>query len=144
MKFAVLGLAACVAAGLSDTCWADDLKAAQKFTDTEIGFDPGGSYSNYTLTIAGPNGIHASVASKSGAPSIDLKRLGAVDDGTYHYQLTASTDEKVPLRSALDDGRDSKPTAMLKGVSMTGHFEVKAGAIVKVDPNAREDVKRQK
>ena len=68
----------------------------------------------------------------------------AVDDGTYHYQLTASTDEKVPLRSALDDGRNSKPTAMLKGVSVTGHFEVKAGAIVKVDPNAREDVKRQK
>jgi hypothetical protein len=144
MKSTAFGLAALCTAGLSGAGLAQDIKAEQKFTDTQIAFETGSGLSNFTLTIAGPNGIHASVASKSSAPSIDLKRLGAVDDGIYHYQLTASTDEKVPLRSALDDGRDSKPAAMLKGVSVTGHFEVKAGAIVKVDPNAREDVKRQK
>jgi hypothetical protein len=144
MTSKTFGLAVLLAAGLSGNCLAQDLKATQKFTDTEIGFDPGGSYSNYTLTIAGPNGIHASTSSKSRAPSIDLKRLGTLDDGTYQYQLIAATDEKIPLRSGLDDGRDSKPTSMLKGVSVTGHFEVKGGAIVKVDPAAREETKRQK
>jgi hypothetical protein len=144
MTSKTFSLAVLLAFGLFGNCLAQDLKAAQKFTDTEIGFDPGGSYSNYTLTIAGPNGIHASTSSKSGAPSIDLKRLGALDDGAYHYHLTASTDEKIPLRSGLDDGRDSKPTSMLKGVSVSGHFEIKGGAIVKVDPAAREEIKRQK
>ena len=144
MTSKTFGLAAVLAASLSGAVAAQDLKAAQKFTDTEIGFDAGGGLSNFTLTVAGPNGIHASAASKSGAPSIDLKRLGTLDDGVYTYQLTASTEEKVPLRSGLDNGRDSKPTSMLKGVSMSGHFEVKGGAIVKFDPAAREETKRQK
>jgi hypothetical protein len=145
MKSAVLGLAACAAAGLSGTCWADDLKATKKFTDTVIGFDPGGSYSNYTLTIAGPNGIHASASSRNSVPSIDLKRIGELDDGLYTYQMTASTDEKIPVRSRLDNGRSSPiATSMLKVVSTSGQFEIKGGTIVKVDPNAREEQKRQR
>jgi hypothetical protein len=144
MRTTTFGLAAFIAAGLSGNCLAQDLKATQKFTDTEIGFDAGGTYSNFTLTIAGPNGIQASASSKSGAPSIDLKRLSAPDDGLYTYQLSASTDEKVPLRSGLDDGRPQRATAMLRSVSTSGSFEVKSGTIVKADPGAREDTKRQK
>lgn len=144
MKSALV-LATCLVTGISGVGIANDLKAAQKFTDTQIAFEPGGTYSNYTLTISGPHGIHASTSSKTGTPSIDLRRIGAVDDGTYHYQLTASTDEKVPERSGLDNGRSGGPTELtLRSVSMSGHFEVKGGTIVKYDPAAREDVKRQK
>ena len=145
MKSAAFGLAACFAVGISSTCWAQGLTATQKFTDNEIGFDITGPYSNLTLTIAGPNGLHTSAHSRSGSPLIDLRKLGTIDDGEYLYQLTAATDEKVPDRSGLDNGRDGGPTkSMLKGVSTSGHFHVKGGTIVKYDPNAREEAKRQK
>ena len=52
MKIAVCGLAAWLAAG--GICLAEDLKATQAFTDSEIRFEPGGKYSNYTLTVTGP------------------------------------------------------------------------------------------
>src|SRR5689334_14565593 len=94
MKLSVFGLAACIAIGLSGTCPAQDLKAVQKFTDTQIGFDLTGPYSNLTLTVSGPGGIHASASSRSGSPLIDLGKLGKIDDGEYHYHLTAATDEK--------------------------------------------------
>ena len=60
------------------------------------------------MTVTGPNGFHASASSKSDVPTIDLRRIGAFDDGTYRYHLTASTDEKVPVRSTLDDGRGGR------------------------------------
>lgn len=144
MKSKAFCLAACLAVGLSGTCWAQDLKAQQKFTDTEIGFDIGGAYSNLTLTITGPNGLHASASSRTGSPLIDLRKLGSIDDGDYIYQLVAATDEKIPVRTGLDNGRDGGPTtSMLKSVSTNGQFQVKGGAIVKYDPSARE-TQRQK
>jgi hypothetical protein len=145
MKSKAFGLAACLAVGISGTCWAQDLKAQQKFTDTEIGFDITGPYSNLTLTVTGPNGINANASSKSGSPSIDLRKLGSLDDGDYMYQLTAATDEKVPDRSGIDNGRDGGPgPSVRKSVSTSGNFQVKGGAIVKFDPAAREETKRQK
>ena len=145
MKLAAFGLTACLAVGVSSTCWAQGLNATQKFTDTEVVFDITGPYSNLTLTISGPNGLHASAHHRTGSPSIDLRKLGTIDDGDYLYQLTAATDEKVPVRTALDNGRDGGPTtSTLKSVSTSGQFQVKGGAIVKQDASAREEIKRQK
>jgi hypothetical protein len=144
MKSKAFCLAACLAVGLSGTCWAEDLKAQQKFTDTEIGFEIGGPYSNLTLTVSGPNGINAKAHSRTGSPLIDLRKIGNVDDGEYNYQLTASTDDKIPVRTGLDDGRDGGPTtSMFRSVSTSGNFQVKGGAIVKFDPSARETQRQQ-
>ena len=145
MKSAILALAAVLAAGIAGVCEAQDLKATPRFGDTQIGFDPGASYSNYTLSVGGPNGFVARAESKTGTPTIDLRRFGAYDDGTYSFHLSASADEKVPIRTPLDNGREGGPaTARLKAVSLSGHFLVNGGTIVKQDPNAREDVARQK
>lgn len=145
MKSATFGLAACFAVGITGACLAQGLNAKQKFTDTEVGFDVAGPYSNLTLTVSGPNGLHASASSRSGSPLIDLRKLGTVDDGEYLYQLTAATDEKVPVRNGLDNGRDRGPaTSMLKHVSTSGNFQVKGGMIVKIDPSASEPARRQK
>jgi hypothetical protein len=145
MKSAVFGLAACFAVGITGACPAQGLDAKQKFTDTEVGFDIAGPYSNLTLTISGPHGLHASASAPSGSPIIDLRKLGTVDDGDYHYQLTAATDEKIPVRSGLDNGRQGGPTtSMLRGVSTSGHFKVEGGRIVKHDPSAREPGSAQK
>jgi hypothetical protein len=145
MKSKAFCLAACLAVGISSTCWAQGLKAQQKFTDSEIGFEIMGPYSNLTLTVSGPNGLHASATSRTGSPLIDLRKLGTIDDGDYIYQLIAATDEKIPVRSGLDNGREGGPTtSMFKSVSTNGQFQVKGGNIVKNDPSAREETKRQK
>jgi hypothetical protein len=144
MKSKAFCLAACLAVGISGTCWAQDLKAQQKFTDTEIGFEIAGPYSNLTLTVTGPNGINARAHSRTGSPLIDLRKIGAVDDGEYNYQLTASTDDKIPVRTGLDNGRDGGATdSMFKSASTSGHFHVKGGTIVKFDPSARETQRQQ-
>jgi hypothetical protein len=145
MKSAAFGLTALLTAGVSGSCLAQDLKATQKFTETQIAFEPSAAYGFYTLTVTGPNGVHAIVTSRAGAPSIDLRQMGPLQDGAYDYHLAASTDEKVPLRSKLDNGRSGGPDeAMLKGVSMSGRFDVKGSTIVKYDPAAREPVARQR
>jgi hypothetical protein len=145
MKSAAFGLAACFAVGFSGACLAQGLNATQKFTDTEIGFDITGPYSNLTLTISGPHGLHASASSRSGSPLIDLRKLGSIGDGDYLYQLTAATDEKVPVSSGLDNGRNGGPTtSTLRSVASSGHFQVKGGTIIKHDPSAREQPARQK
>lgn len=145
MKAKSFCLAAFFAAAISSTCWAQGLNATQKFTDSEVVFDITGPYSNLTLTVSGPNGLHASAHHRTGSPVIDLRKLGALDDGDYLYQLTAATDEKIPVRTALDNGRDGGPTtSMLKSVSTSGQFQVKGGVIVKNDPAAREEIRRQK
>ena len=125
---------------LSGACLADDLKATERFSGSAVAFDLQGSYSNATLTVSGPNRFHASASAKSGAPSIDLRRVGAVDDGQYTYQLAAATDEKATVRTTLDNGRSGAgaSAAPLKGVTASGTFQVKGGAIVKRDPAARE------
>jgi hypothetical protein len=144
MKSKSFWLAACLAVVISGTCWAEDLQAKQKFTDTEIVFEILGRYSNLTLTITGPNGINASAHHRTGSPLIDLRKIGTADDGDYNYQLTASTDDRIAVRTGLDDGRDGGPTtAMFKSVSTSGNFQVKGGSIVKFDPSARE-TQRQK
>src|SRR5262249_57139243 len=107
MKPSPCGLAAFLALGLSGVCLADDLTAEQRFSETSVGFDLKGAYSNVTLTVAGPHAFHASAFSKSGAPTIDLAHNGPVEDGTYSHQLTAATDEKVKTRTPLDDDRDA-------------------------------------
>ena len=89
MKLAALGFATGLAVVLASVCPADDLKADRRFTATSVGFDLKGPYRNVTLTVAGPNDFHASASSKTGAPSIDLRRFGPLADGTYTYQLTA-------------------------------------------------------
>ena len=143
MKASACGLVAVLALTLSGACLADDLKAEQKFGDTTVGFDLAGQYSNLTLTIAGPNDFHASAFSNSGAPTIDLSRFGAVEDGTYTYQLTAATPERMKSKSRLDDGREAHAAReSQKGVAMSGAFRVKDGAIVKLAPRKTSNSKR--
>ena len=144
MKAAAFALAAGLSLALSGPCAADDLVAREVFTGTGVSFELKGSVHNVTLSIAGPGGFHASATSPDVAPTIDLARSGPVRDGLYKYQLSAATNEKVQSRTTLDDGRPAKASEQLKSVSASGTFRVKDGAIVRADPNTREDTRRQK
>ena len=130
MKPMTLGLAAILSAGLASVGLADDLRTTERFDKTIVGFEVGGPYRNVTLTITGPNDFDASAFSARGAPSIDLRRFGAVEDGTYAYQLSAASDERATVRSKLDNGRAPGAAAPLKSISASGTFSVKGGVIV--------------
>ncbi len=139
MRFTSLGLAACLAASVSSTCLGQDLKGTPRFGDTQVGFAPSATYTNFTLSVSGPNGFAASVSAEREVPTIDLRRFGGFDDGMYNFEVTASADEKLPVRTALDNGRDGGPTASVrKSVSASGVFHVAGGTITKFDPAARE------
>lgn len=136
MKSAALGLAALLAASIPSACLADDLLATEQFAGTTVEFKLGKPYGVVTLTVAGPNGFNTSASARSTSPSVDLRRLGDFDDGQYTYYLSASTDERVKLRTPQNDGRDVGPTTEhLKSVSKSGVFNVSKGQIVMVKPN---------
>ena len=101
------GLAACLAAGLSSTCLGQDLKGNPRFGDTQVGFEPSRDLSaTLPCPCPAPTDSRRAPLRRREVPTIDLRRFGGFDDGMYNYQLTASTDEKVPVRTSLDNGRD--------------------------------------
>jgi hypothetical protein len=137
MRSAAFGLALCLTTAVGP-CFADDLQATPKFGATDISFDLKAPYVYLTLTVSGPNGLQTSAAAANVSPIVDLRRLSAIDDGVYRYSLTGSTGEKLPDRSGLDNGRGKPSDVRLRTVSTSGMFEVRGGAIVKVDPAVRE------
>jgi hypothetical protein len=140
MKLAAFCFAACLALGLSGASLAQDFKPMEKHTETALSFEVGSGYRNFTLTVTGPNGFHATAASKDSVPSIDLRAAGAHDDGVYTYQLTASADEKIAVRSELDNGRSAAANdSMLKSVSASGQVHLKDGKIQKFAATAEHE-----
>jgi hypothetical protein len=131
MKIAMLGLTALIAAGSAGACLAQDLKADPKFTETTLGFDVKGGYSNFTFTVTGPAGFSTQEFSRSSAPSLDIRKFKDLPDGVYVYQLQAATDEKVRTFTPPDNnGREgTPPSTVLKGAALTGSFLLTKGVI---------------
>jgi hypothetical protein len=138
MKFATFGLAAFLAVGFSSACLADDVVAAEQLTGGMLRIQLKPTFANATLSVAGPNNFHASTFSKSGALGIDLKQFGPLDDGTYNYELTASSGKMVTIKTPLDNGRAKEPKEQPVAVSMSGTFQVKGGEIIKPDTTKTE------
>ncbi len=138
MKRVSACLAAFLAAGLvavvhpqAASAQTGEMEATVNFTDTAVIVETRGPYSNMTLSISGPNKFYAEVFSGSKAPAIDLRKVDEYDDGVYHYHVSAATEEIVPVRTALDDGRESITKQLRRGVATDGAFLVKGGVIVK-------------
>jgi len=143
MKFAIVIAAASLAAVATGGARADDLAVDRNFAGTAVTLQAKGAYHDYTLSIAGPNDFHTVLTAKDRVPPVDLRRLGAVQDGVYTYHLTAATDERVNSHDQLDNGRDARASAPLKSVATSGSFRVQGGQIVKPDA-AKEPIRRAK
>jgi hypothetical protein len=138
MKSAKIALVAFLTVGFSGACVADDMVAAAQVAGGKLAFLLKPALANATLSVAGPNGFHASTFSKAGALAIDLSQFGPLEDGTYNYQLTASGGTMVTVRTPLNNGRDKEPKTQPVGVSMSGTFQVKGGQIIKPDTTKTE------
>ena len=130
MNRAIFGLAAILAAGSAGACFADNLLADPKFTETTLGFDVKGRYSNFTFTVTGPAGFSTQEFSRTSAPSLDIRKFNDLPDGVYIYQLSAATDEKIRTYTPPDNnGREGTPAlTVLKAASLTGSFLLTRGA----------------
>ena len=138
-KATVLCLAACLAIGAAGASLADDMVASKKVGDKSVAFMLKRPLSNSTLSVSGPDDFHARVYSKSGEVAIDLGKFGALEDGVYHYDITAATDQPAKVRTPLDNGRDAKANVAPRlGVAMSGTFTVKDGKIVEPPAGAKE------
>jgi hypothetical protein len=142
MKSIILGLVAALL--LSKAALADDLKAEPKFDGATVAFNVPSNVANLTLSVAGPNDFHASASARGGSPIINLRDSGAVEDGAYTYNLTASTEERLTSRSRLDNGRGNAEPGF-KSVATSGTFNVRGGVIVPVKsrPPVTDDSKRR-
>ena len=138
MKPTAIGLAASLAIGLSTACWAEDMVASQQSSGTKIAFLLKDNFSSATMTISGPNGFFAHAFAKNGAIAVDLRRFGAIDDGTFTYQVTAAANDKIRIRTPLDNGRDRIVTERPRSASMSGTFSVVRGEIVATDATKTE------
>ncbi|AXS39858.1 hypothetical protein D1F64_07085 [Breoghania sp. L-A4] len=117
--------------GFASSGMAQGFSAKGNFSGATVAFGAPAGFTNYQLTVTGPNGFNATVFSKKGAPTINLRKLGVVDDGVYNYQLTAASTERAPVRTPIDNGRGAQEnTETLVGASSSGTFIVKGGAIV--------------
>ncbi|PWE18730.1 hypothetical protein DDZ18_03820 [Marinicauda salina] len=111
---------------------AETLRADERFTQTRLVFSVNGSYTNYTLTVSGPQGFHAQAHGERSAPTLRLADYGEVPDGVYNYQLTAATDrfrEQVSQASRMNNGRENTTMRPRVGASVSGAFHVRDGRI---------------
>ena len=132
MKRAALGLSACLALSLLTPGFAQDLKVS----GTSVGITIPGT-ANSTLTVAGPQGFYMQNSSRSGSVALRLGAAGRLPDGTYKYEITAATGETTVNRNTLDNGRGVEPPVVYVGITKSGTFAVKGGAIIL--PNESDD-----
>jgi hypothetical protein len=114
----------CLALGIGSTALGQDLTVSGTTVVISL---PGASLA--TLNVIGPEGFHMEGASKTGSVSLKLDALGRLPDGTYNYDAAGATGEKASNRYALNNGRDNEPSTISAGVTASGAFIVKNGAI---------------
>jgi hypothetical protein len=66
-------------------------------------------------------------------PNIDLAKLGDLVDGTYRFELTGTTGERVELKEKLNDGRDKPASVEFLPFALSGKLFVTDGKIVEFD-----------
>ncbi len=116
---------------------APDIEA--RVQPTSISFAGGQNYTNAVLTVTGPDGYVKEESALRGLPIFRLQTAGRLVDGYYQFALSAATDEVIPLRNKMDNGRGAGArTTEYRAFNMSGAFRVEKGLIVPVDETAGE------
>jgi len=118
---------------------ASDPPAPQKqFNSNAIWFENWDGLSNAMMRVFFPDGRFETIESRSGTPVFKLKGSD-IPDGIYYFELSAATDQTVPIVNQLDNGRGSaQRTEQAVPFNMTGQFVVQRGVIV-----LPEDIKEE-
>ncbi|MAQ86208.1 MAG: hypothetical protein CMH12_23930 [Maritimibacter sp.] len=127
-----------LAVSLSSAAFAaPDIEA--RVQSTSISFAGGQNFSNAVLTVTGPDGYTREESATRGMPIFRLQTAGRLVDGYYQFALTAATDEVIPLRNKMNNGRGPEArTTEYRAFNMSGAFRVQQGLIVPIDETAGE------
>lgn len=104
----------------------------ERTNTTALWFENWQGLSNATLKVSTPDGALIDIFAPTGTPRFQLRAVNPVVDGVYNYELSAATDEMVPVQNQLDNGRGKaakKETA--QSFQMGGFFIVNRGVITK-------------
>lgn len=118
--------------GSAASAQAETLKGEARLLGERIAFDVEARYTQYVLTITGPEGYTARAQGARSAPTVRLADHGAVPDGVYRYQLTAATDRIAPGARRADhaaNGREPGAGLARVGAALDGVFRVEDGRI---------------
>jgi hypothetical protein len=112
------------------------LDAEPRFAGERLVFTVSGDYTNYVLSVAGPESYYAQIQGARSAPTLRLRDHGAVPDGLYQWQLSAATNRMVPGAARMDqtlNGREPGAGAPRIGAETSGAFRVEDGRIMIFD-----------
>lgn len=111
----------------------------ERTNTSALWFESWGRLSNATLKVGAPDGTQIDVFAASGTPTFHLRDLTPITDGVYRYELTAATDEMLPIKNQLDSGRGkAQKKEVAKSFQMGGFFIVTRGVITKKEDLAEE------
>lgn len=118
---------------IAGPAFAETLDAEARFAGERLTFDVRGDYTNFTVTVSGPEGYYAQAQGARSAPTLRLRDYGDVPDGSYSYQLVAATGRVDTVAARVDqrvNGREPGTARPRVGASTTGRFQVINGRIV--------------
>lgn len=111
----------------------------QQNNSTAVWFENWVGLSNATMVVSEPSGKIVELFAASGTPVYELNRAEAID-GRYTYELRAATEEQVAKVNSIDNGRgDSERGTTSVSFSITGHFTVMRGVIVRPEDIEQEE-----
>lgn len=111
----------------------EQLDAEPRFAGERLVFSVSGAYTNYVLSVAGPESYYAQIEGARSAPTLRLRDHGAVPDGLYQWQLSAATNRVLPGAARMDqtlNGRQPSAGAPRIGAQTSGAFRVEDGRIM--------------
>ncbi|MCF6430630.1 hypothetical protein [Leisingera sp. MMG026] len=129
MQMRTLALGLVLGLGLAGAAAALEADPVQQHNSNAVWFENWTGLSNATLVVVAPNGKLTEIQAASGTPVYELER-GAVQDGTYRFELSAATQEREEIVTPIDNGRSETATSKPKSFTMTGSFTVSRGAII--------------
>jgi len=110
----------------------------ERLLPSALSFVGGASYPTAQLSIYGPDDFEATEKTSRGWPVFRV-RGGTMQDGVYRYTLTAATDEQLPIKKKVNNGRgESARDFTFKSFHMQGIFRISRGLIEPLD-DAPED-----
>ncbi|MEQ8435829.1 MAG: hypothetical protein RIA71_16485 [Oceanicaulis sp.] len=114
----------------------EQLDAEPRFAGERLVFTVSGAYTNYVLSVAGPESYYAQIQGARSAPTLRLRDHGAVPDGLYQWQLSAATNRMVQGAARMDqtsNGREPGAGTPRIGAQTSGAFRVEDGRIMIFD-----------
>lgn len=111
----------------------------ERLTPNALSFTGGASFTNAKLVVRGPDDYEDETTASRGLPVFRITG-GRMQDGVYFYSLSAATDEEVPIKKKVDNGRgDGARDFTLKPFYKEGMFRVSRGLIEPVQQGGQQD-----